>query len=307
GVMSRNRFFILVLFLALSFASTTSSSALDALSQDWWGSPDYAEDYINSWGLNSYSDNLLKIAEQDFKNGYFDLAIKNLRESIKYFTANGTQMHPRLSEAYMLLGKIYYKLNRNNDAIYCFEKAYYSYGYLYNLDAYCLLETVKQNKKISDVEQLFAHSKVVIKPTEEETSESPTSKPAKEEEPFELVIPPEFFDMAHFAFDSSDLTEAGKKVLDLVAEKLKDHPYVKIMIDGYCDSKGSVEYNLKLGERRAKSAKNYLVEVHNINPDNLLTRSYGKDAPIDTNETEAGRAKNRRIQFTVQYPDSETH
>ena len=109
--------------------------------------------------------------------------------------------------------------------------------------------------------------------------------------------------MAHFAFDSSVLTKTGREVLDIVATKLKENPDVKIIIDGYCDSKGSEEYNIKLGHRRANSAKIYLIEVHNINPDQLITRSYGEKAPIDTNETDQGRARNRRIQFTVQFPD----
>ena len=300
--MFSHKLSILVIAFSVVFLISSPAFSLDGMDEDWWGSPDYAEDYINSLGVNSYPDNLLKIGLQYYKNGDFDLAIKNLRESIKFYMSMETQMHPRLSAAYLLLGKIYHKLARYNDAIYALKKAYYSYGYLNNLEAYNLLLVVKSDKKKSDIDKLFARAKVIQKHDEEVLTEEQPDYSKYEFDKFEFDFPPDFFDMAHFEFDSSELTKTGKDVLDFVAVKLKEHTDVKILIDGYCDSKGSEEYNLKLGYRRANSARTYLVDTHNLSPDRLLTRSFGEKAPIDTNVTDSGRAKNRRIQFSVQYP-----
>ena len=300
--MSSNKTSIFVITITILLFFSSSSFSYDGMAVKWWGTSDYAEDYINSLGDNSYIDNLLKIGTHYYKNGDYDLAIKNLRSAIDTFDDIQVELHPKLSAAYLILGKIYHKMGRYNDAVYALTKAYYSYGYLYNLEAYNLLKIVKAEIKNNKVDKLFERAKVPPKPVEEVEPEIQQEEIAEEIEKFEFDFPPELFEMAHFDFDSSELTQCGRKILDFVAQKLDENPKIKILIDGYCDSKGSEEYNMKLGLRRANSAKTYLTKVHNINPDKLLTRSYGEKAPIDTNETDSGRAKNRRIQFTVQLP-----
>lgn len=102
-----------------------------------------------------------------------------------------------------------------------------------------------------------------------------------------------------FEFDSAKLTEQAQNRLDNVIAALNASPDVKFSIAGYTDSIGSEAYNQKLSERRAQSVKEYLVE-HGISP-SRITRvvGYGESNPVATNETEAGRAQNRRVELNV--------
>jgi outer membrane protein OmpA-like peptidoglycan-associated protein len=298
--MSKVSYILFFITISVVISCFSSVYAINALEEDWWASTDFSEEYITSFGLNSYPDKLLKMGLEYYNNEEYDLAIKNLRESIAFYMQSETILHPRLSAAFLLLGKIYYHQKNYEDAIYCLERAFYSYGYLYNLEALQLLNAVKKEYKNYRIEQLFSSAKIP-----EPKSKDQESDTKKKAEKFDLNIPSEFFDMAHFEFDSSELTTAGKEVLDVVDTKLKENPTLKINIDGYCDAKGSEEYNMKLGQRRSNAAKDYLVNTHSIDPERLMTRSYGKQAPIDSNDTDEGRAKNRRIQFTVQLPEDQ--
>jgi peptidoglycan-associated lipoprotein len=77
------------------------------------------------------------------------------------------------------------------------------------------------------------------------------------------------------------------------ARLLKQNPTAVITIEGHCDERGTVEYNIALGERRAYSVKNYFIE-YGLNPDNLVTISYGKEKPVDPGHDEDAWSKNRR-------------
>jgi peptidoglycan-associated lipoprotein len=106
------------------------------------------------------------------------------------------------------------------------------------------------------------------------------------------------FQPVFFAFDSSDVDHAGQQALTVNAEILKRYPSWVITIEGHADERGTAEYNLALGERRANAARTYLVSL-GIPGDRLRTVSYGKEFPFDPGHTEEAWAKNRRAQFVL--------
>jgi peptidoglycan-associated lipoprotein len=100
----------------------------------------------------------------------------------------------------------------------------------------------------------------------------------------------------YFPFDQFALTNEARRVLDANAIILKSYPALKVSIEGHCDSRGSDEYNLALGERRAHVVKNYLVSL-GIGSDRFETISYGEELPADSAMTESAWAMNRRTEF----------
>jgi peptidoglycan-associated lipoprotein len=100
----------------------------------------------------------------------------------------------------------------------------------------------------------------------------------------------------HFGFDKDDLTPAARALLDENARWLKANPEVAVRIGGHTDARGTPEYNLALGERRAKRVRNYLIE-QGVPADNLVTVSYGEEMPIAQGENEGAWAQNRRAEF----------
>ena len=107
------------------------------------------------------------------------------------------------------------------------------------------------------------------------------------------------FENIYFDFDKSDLRQDARDVISKNANiLLKDKPNIKIQISGNCDERGSAEYNLALGERRAKSAEQYLITL-GVAPDRISTISYGKEKPAVEGHDEAAWAKNRRDEFTI--------
>ncbi|QXE90521.1 peptidoglycan-associated lipoprotein Pal [Geomonas subterranea] len=102
----------------------------------------------------------------------------------------------------------------------------------------------------------------------------------------------------YFNFDSSDLSEDSRNTLTKNAEYLSRQSSVKIRIEGNCDERGSDDYNMALGERRAKAAKDYLVNL-GISSERIATISYGEEKPVDSGHDEAAWSKNRRDEFVV--------
>ena len=101
-----------------------------------------------------------------------------------------------------------------------------------------------------------------------------------------------------FDFDQYVLTSQAKDILAANAAYLKANSGVEVQIEGHCDERGSDEYNLALGERRAQAAQKYLVSL-GISPDRLRVISYGEEKPLDSANNEAAWAKNRRAEFVV--------
>jgi len=97
----------------------------------------------------------------------------------------------------------------------------------------------------------------------------------------------------HFDYDSYELRPDAIKILEESGCLLKKYPKATVTIEGHCDERGTVEYNIALGERRAWAVKSYLVD-YGINPENLITISYGKEKPIDPGHDEDAWEKNRR-------------
>ena len=102
----------------------------------------------------------------------------------------------------------------------------------------------------------------------------------------------------HFDFDEYDIRPGDTEILKGNAALLMKHPTLKIQIEGHCDERGTIEYNLALGERRANSAKKYLISL-GLSADRISTISYGKEKPLDPGHNEEAWAKNRRAHFIV--------
>ena len=100
----------------------------------------------------------------------------------------------------------------------------------------------------------------------------------------------------YFAFNNYNLKPEDETTLDKTAAWLSKNPTVTIKIEGNCDERGTIEYNVALGERRANSAKEYLVKS-GARADQLATISWGKEKPLDHGHNEAAWAKNRRDDF----------
>lgn len=101
-----------------------------------------------------------------------------------------------------------------------------------------------------------------------------------------------------FDYDKYDIRREDEEILKENAAFLKKNPNMKIQIEGHCDERGTVEYNLALGERRANSAKRYLVSL-GISADRISTISFGKERPLDPGHTEEAWARNRRAHIVV--------
>lgn len=102
----------------------------------------------------------------------------------------------------------------------------------------------------------------------------------------------------YFDFDKADLRPESQQVLARIAEAMKGHPNWKVQIEGNCDERGSTEYNLALGERRAGAAQQALVQG-GVSAGSLKTISYGKEKPVCTESNEDCWQKNRHDHFTL--------
>lgn len=104
--------------------------------------------------------------------------------------------------------------------------------------------------------------------------------------------------MIYFDYDKYFVREDAKPALEANATWLRKYKTAKILIEGHCDDRGTEDYNLALGDKRAKSAFDYLLSL-GIAQDRLKTISYGKSQPLDMGHDEAAWQKNRRAQFTI--------
>jgi peptidoglycan-associated lipoprotein len=106
------------------------------------------------------------------------------------------------------------------------------------------------------------------------------------------------FQPVFYGLDSSELDETGRTTVAANAQILKKYPKWAITVEGHCDERGTAEYNLSLGERRAVAVKSYLVSL-GIAADRILTVSYGKEFPFDAGHDDGAWAKNRRAHFVI--------
>ncbi len=122
---------------------------------------------------------------------------------------------------------------------------------------------------------------------------APTARPAPKEFSAVPDLKPIYFD-----FDKYDIRPGDARVLDANAQWLKSNDSQLVLIEGHCDERGTNEYNLALGERRAKSTMNYLVS-QGVQASRITIISYGEERPVCTEKTEECWSKNRRAQFLV--------
>jgi peptidoglycan-associated lipoprotein len=108
----------------------------------------------------------------------------------------------------------------------------------------------------------------------------------------------EVFRDVHFDFDRSDIRPVDRPILEGIAEYLKTRPKMFLLIEGHCDERGTNEYNLALGERRALSTRAFLAGL-SVEEHRMVTVTYGEEDPIDAGHDEAAWAKNRRAHFKV--------
>lgn len=126
-----------------------------------------------------------------------------------------------------------------------------------------------------------------------EPAAAPIVENGIDENAFEQNVKPVFYD-----YDSYDVRPDAQSIISADANYLNQHPNLKVVVGGYCDERGSTEYNLALGENRANAAKQALVTA-GISPDRLRTVSYGKEKQFCSDHTEACWQQNRRAQFTL--------
>ena len=136
-------------------------------------------------------------------------------------------------------------------------------------------------------------SAVAPTPTPAPAAPAPTARPAVRD----FAAVPELQDI-YFDFDKYDIRPGDTKVLEANASWLKSNPNHLVLIEGHADERGTNEYNLALGERRAKSTMNYLVS-QGVQANRITIISYGEERPSCSEKTEACWAKNRRAHFLV--------
>jgi len=146
---------------------------------------------------------------------------------------------------------------------------------------------VKEQPKVEKVEQ----PPVVTKPqlSEEEIFMSKSLEEINREMPLRMI---------NFDYDKYLVRDDAKSILDANAVWMKKYTTVKVLIEGHCDERGTEDYNLALGEKRAKSAMDYLISL-GIVPERMKMISYGKSQPLATGQDEAAWQRNRRAQFTI--------
>ena len=147
-----------------------------------------------------------------------------------------------------------------------------------------------------------AREKELAKIREEEARkarEFEKSLVAKKESGIEgVILESKLLKDIHFDFDEYDIGPGDVEILKENVALLKKYTNVKIQIEGHCDERGTIEYNLALGERRANNTKQYFISL-GISPDRISTISYGKERPLDPGHNEEAWAKNRRAHSII--------
>ncbi|MEJ2269604.1 MAG: peptidoglycan-associated lipoprotein Pal [Desulfobulbaceae bacterium] len=168
------------------------------------------------------------------------------------------------------------------------------------------LMTSCAQKKVTKAEQVIQpepEAQEVVPDTSKEDAELAArlleERRLREEAAKQKIVKEEFKDEnIYFAFDSSDLSDQARLILNNNAKYLRKHSSLTATVEGHCDDRGSEEYNTALGKRRAESVKKFLID-QGISTDRLVTVSYGEKKPIALGHDEASWAKNRRAQTVV--------
>lgn len=165
-------------------------------------------------------------------------------------------------------------------------------------------EMVKKDEPLATTTKSAAAPAASVKATPEQKKEE-SKKPAQvapavaTQQPAKATSSQAAFEKVYFNFDSTNLSKPSENALSHNADiLLKERKDANIRIEGNCDERGSAEYNLALGERRAKAAAKYLATL-GVQPERLTTISYGKERPAVQGDNEAAWSKNRRDEFVI--------
>jgi len=134
------------------------------------------------------------------------------------------------------------------------------------------------------------------KAEEEAARKQPEPEPVAKEVEIEKDAGPDRMVTVYFGFNEATLTDESRTALNNNADYLRNHEGQRVQIEGHCDSRGSTEYNLALGERRAMAVRKYLVKL-GVNPTRLEIISYGEERPVDPGQSEDAWSQNRRAEF----------
>jgi peptidoglycan-associated lipoprotein len=102
----------------------------------------------------------------------------------------------------------------------------------------------------------------------------------------------------HFAYDSSSIDDTGRQDVDYNVQIINANPEVKVQLEGHCDERGTSEYNMALGQARARAVQD-LLSSYGVSREKLSVMSYGEEVPLDPGHTEDAYAKNRRVHFSA--------
>ena len=178
---------------------------------------------------------------------------------------------------------------------------------LWYLTALLLFATVALSagcKKAAPKTTADTRPPVSSKPAEQEVAPPPSSAPKTDvtaevlSQTVTELNKKGYLTDAYFDYDQSDLREDARTALAADAEWLKKYPTVQVLIEGYCDERGTGAYNLALGDRRANAAKEYLVSL-GIDASRLRTVSYGEERPFCTDSNESCWQQNRRAHLLI--------
>jgi len=159
---------------------------------------------------------------------------------------------------------------------------------------------VKEDPSVKSAEEARKDAKEADRIREEEVKkEFEKSLVAKKTPGIEgVVLESKMLKDIHFEFDRYNIRPEAAELLKENSALLKKYPGMKFQIEGHCDERGTGEYNLALGERRANSVKKYLASL-GISPNSILTISYGEERPFDQGHNEEAWSKNRRAHFVI--------
>jgi len=160
---------------------------------------------------------------------------------------------------------------------------------------------VKEQSVTGEQKATVAETTKEVAKKEGTVQEEPVTREAarvEEETIKEKAAPVEMFKDINFDFDKFSLRPEAREILKQHADYLAKNRDVNVTIEGHCDEKGTSEYNLALGERRAKEALKYLKEL-GVSAKRMKTVSYGKEKPLDPGHNEEAWAKNRRDHFVI--------
>lgn len=252
------------------------------------------------------------------------MALKNngvYEEAIKMFT-KAIELDKNYVDAYLQRGHAYWVSDviSYRESMADFDKAislapangeaYYQRGLfnaflLNNEDARTDMEAAAGLGHKGAKNWLFGSSKIakassVTEMKKEADSETKTIAAKEKRADLREFLPSKTEPMIYFDFDKSNIKKEFHAILDEVGGVLKDKlPDVKIIVAGHTDNMGEEKYNDKLSLSRADAVKTYLQELHGVSPERIIIKGYGLSNPIDTNETEEGRAKNRRAHIQI--------